>query len=102
MIGSSVIMMAWIAIYSLFQSIDFIDEVVILFGEFTFWAAVLISVIIALGMSYESFVFSSPHVSSRSSLLDKVHLEYILPSGQGHCARDVAQGRPQGPARYRT
>ncbi|KAI1792323.1 phospholipid-transporting ATPase 1 [Ganoderma leucocontextum] len=48
-IGSSVIMMAWIAVYSLFQSIDFIEEVVILFGEFTFWAAVLISVIIALG-----------------------------------------------------
>ncbi|KAI8973092.1 phospholipid-transporting ATPase 1 [Trametes punicea] len=48
-IGSSVVMILWIAIYSAFQSIDFVDEVVILFGEVTFWASVLISVVIALG-----------------------------------------------------
>nr|AVM41535.1 putative calcium-transporting ATPase 5 [Ganoderma lucidum] len=60
-IGSSVIMMAWIAIYSLFQSIDFIDEVVILFGEFTFWAAVLISVIIALGPRFLVKFFKSTY-----------------------------------------
>ena len=48
-IGSSVVMLAWIAIYSLFESIDFVDEVVILFGELTFWTAVLVSVVIALG-----------------------------------------------------
>lgn len=49
-IGSSVIMLVWIAIYSAFESIDFVDEVVVLFGEVTFWASVLISVVIALGM----------------------------------------------------
>ncbi|OJT03153.1 Phospholipid-transporting ATPase DNF1 [Trametes pubescens] len=48
-IGSSVIMLVWIAIYSAFESIDFVDEVVVLFGEVTFWASVLISVVIALG-----------------------------------------------------
>ncbi|KAH9846917.1 phospholipid-translocating P-type ATPase [Lenzites betulinus] len=48
-IGSSVIMMVWIAIYSAFESIDFVDEVVVLFGEVTFWATVLMSVVIALG-----------------------------------------------------
>ncbi|KAI9057700.1 phospholipid-translocating P-type ATPase [Trametes sanguinea] len=48
-IGSSVVMLLWIAIYSAFPSIDFVDEVVVLFGEVTFWACVLISVVIALG-----------------------------------------------------
>lgn len=42
-------MLLWIAIYSLFDSINFNDEVVVLFGEVTFWATVLISVIVALG-----------------------------------------------------
>ncbi|CDO76204.1 hypothetical protein BN946_scf184819.g4 [Trametes cinnabarina] len=48
-VGSSVVMLLWIAIYSAFPSIDFVDEVVVLFGEVTFWASVLISVVIALG-----------------------------------------------------
>ncbi|KAI0354121.1 phospholipid-transporting ATPase 1 [Trametes cingulata] len=48
-VGSSVVMLVWIAIYSAFPSIDFVDEVVILFGGVTFWASVLISVVIALG-----------------------------------------------------
>ncbi|KAI0367307.1 phospholipid-transporting ATPase 1 [Pilatotrama ljubarskyi] len=48
-VGSSVVMLVWIAIYSAFPSVDFVDEVVILFGEVTFWACVLISVVIALG-----------------------------------------------------
>lgn len=43
-------MLVWIAIYSAFESIDFVDEVVVLFGEVTFWASVLISVVIALGV----------------------------------------------------
>ncbi|OBZ77329.1 Phospholipid-transporting ATPase DNF1 [Grifola frondosa] len=47
-IGSSVVMLLWIVIYSAFDSIDFNDEVVVLFGEVTFWASVLVSVVIAL------------------------------------------------------
>ena len=42
-------MLAWIAIYSLFESVDFVDEVVILFGDITFWTSVILSVVIALG-----------------------------------------------------
>lgn len=42
-------MLGWIAIYSLFTSIDFVDEVVILFGTITFWVSVVLSVVIALG-----------------------------------------------------
>ena len=41
-------MLLWIVIYSFFQSFDFIDEVQRLFGGVTFWAAVILSVAIAL------------------------------------------------------
>ena len=42
-------MIIWIAGYSAFTSVDFIDEVVILYGSVNFWAAVLIAVTLALG-----------------------------------------------------
>ena len=51
-VGSSVVMLLWIVIYSFFESSDFNDEVVILFGNVPFWACVVISVVIALGESY--------------------------------------------------
>jgi len=48
-IGSSVVMLLWIVIFSFFRSNDFNDEVVILFGNIPFWASVVISIVIALG-----------------------------------------------------
>ena len=42
-------MIIWIAIYSLFNTVDFNDEVVILYGNFTFWATVFLTVAIAIG-----------------------------------------------------
>ena len=51
MIGSSLVMVIWIGIYSLFNSPDFNYEVVVLYGEMTFWATVVVTVVIALGMS---------------------------------------------------
>lgn len=48
-IGSSLVMVLWIVIYSYFPSSDFVEEVAVLFGEITFWATVLLSVFIALG-----------------------------------------------------
>lgn len=47
-VGSSLVMIAWIIIYSYFPSSDFNSEVVVLFGEVTFWATILISVCVAL------------------------------------------------------
>jgi phospholipid-translocating ATPase len=55
--GCSWTFMTWIVvgrgrvvvIYSSFESSDFNDEIVVLFGEVTFWATVLVSVSIALG-----------------------------------------------------
>jgi phospholipid-translocating ATPase len=48
-IGSSSVMLAWIAVYSFFPSSDFVNEVTVLFGEIVFWATVLVSIFIALG-----------------------------------------------------
>ncbi|KAH9896461.1 phospholipid-translocating P-type ATPase [Cubamyces lactineus] len=61
-IGSSVVMLLWIAIYSAFESVDFVDEVVILFGEITFWASVLISVIIALAPRFVVKFFTTSYM----------------------------------------
>ncbi|PSR73519.1 hypothetical protein PHLCEN_2v10631 [Hermanssonia centrifuga] len=47
-IGSSVVMFAWIVIYSFFESSDFVDEVIVLCGNGVFWFSVIMSVIVAL------------------------------------------------------
>ncbi|KDQ51836.1 hypothetical protein JAAARDRAFT_198713 [Jaapia argillacea MUCL 33604] len=51
-VGSSLVMLAWIIVYSFFPSSDFNDEVVVLFGNITFWATVIVSVVVALGPRY--------------------------------------------------
>ncbi|GJE99985.1 phospholipid-transporting ATPase [Phanerochaete sordida] len=47
-LGSSVVMFAWIVIYSYFPSSDFVEEVVVLCGQSIFWFSVIVSVMIAL------------------------------------------------------
>lgn len=42
-------MLVWIVIYSFFESNDFVDEIVVLCTNTTFWFTVLASVVIALG-----------------------------------------------------
>ncbi|KAJ7054208.1 phospholipid-transporting ATPase 1 [Mycena amicta] len=46
--GSTILMMAWIVIFSFFVSVDFMDEVAVLFGELTFWTTVCLTSLIAL------------------------------------------------------
>lgn len=46
--GSSLLMLLWTVVYSFLESFDFVDEVQRLFGGVTFWAAVILSVAIAL------------------------------------------------------
>jgi phospholipid-translocating ATPase len=52
--GSTVVMMAWIVIFSFFFSADFIDEVAVLFGELTFWTTVVLTSAIALSTFHPS------------------------------------------------
>jgi len=47
-VGSSLVMLLWIVIYSFFESPDFVLEVVDLMGQPVFWFTVLVSVFIAL------------------------------------------------------
>jgi len=48
-VGSTVVMMLWIVVYSFFTSPDFTDEVTILFGTVNFWAVILLTTMICLG-----------------------------------------------------
>ena len=81
-------MLAWIAIYSLFESVDFIYEVVVLFADITFWGSVFLSVIIALG----ALISSSP-ISLETCLLcyrspfpGQGLQQFLLSARQGHRA----------------
>lgn len=72
-VGSSVVMLLWIVIYSFFESSDFNDEVVLLFGNVPFWACVIISVVVALGEFYpfitpQLLLICGQHLGSWSNL----------------------------------
>ncbi|THH32200.1 hypothetical protein EUX98_g2001 [Antrodiella citrinella] len=47
-VGSTLVMLLWIVIYSFFESPDFYLEVVVLFGNGIFWFTVVLSALIAL------------------------------------------------------
>jgi phospholipid-translocating ATPase len=54
-VGSTVLMLLWVVAYSFIpvSSIlpsNFVDEVLILFGTVSFWATVIVTVCICLGM----------------------------------------------------
>ncbi|PFH48817.1 hypothetical protein AMATHDRAFT_5455 [Amanita thiersii Skay4041] len=66
-VGSSLVMLLWIVIYSFFPSIDFGDEVIILFGGIQFWATVLLTVMISLAPHFVLKYFSTVYYP-----LDKV------------------------------
>lgn len=49
-------MLLWIVVYSFFFSSDFVDEVIVLFGELTFWTTVVFTAIVALGACVSSVI----------------------------------------------
>jgi len=55
-VGSSLVMMLWIVVFSFFPSNDFVGEVTILFGTIYFWASVLLAATICLGAFLNSFM----------------------------------------------
>jgi len=67
-LGSTLVMMAWIVVYSFFPSIDFVDEVSILFGTVSFWATVLVTVCICLGM----------FLNTRSMFLNSFYFQLLV------------------------
>lgn len=56
-------MVIWIGIYSLFNSPDFNYEVVVLYGEVTFWATVFLTLVIAIGEAVSFFLFLQTCIS---------------------------------------
>lgn len=63
-VGSSLVMIIWIIIYSFFDSPDFVDEVTVLFGGVAFWAAVVLSVLLALSKPSPFFHLPSIEVTN--------------------------------------
>jgi phospholipid-translocating ATPase len=49
-VGSNVVMLLWVAVYSLFTTSTFTSEFVELLGTIDFWASVILSVVLAVGM----------------------------------------------------
>lgn len=48
-VGSTVVMLLWIVVYSFFVTPDFTQEVTILFGTTTFWTTVFLTATVCLG-----------------------------------------------------
>ncbi|EGN94457.1 hypothetical protein SERLA73DRAFT_96604 [Serpula lacrymans var. lacrymans S7.3] len=61
-IGSSLVMLLWIVIYSFFETSDFNDEVIVLFGNITFWSTVLLSIFVALAPHFFAKFFRSVYM----------------------------------------
>ncbi|CAK5276718.1 unnamed protein product [Mycena citricolor] len=57
--GSTLVMMIWIVIFSLFVSQNFINEFIVLFGELTFWTTVVLATTIALAPRFISKYYST-------------------------------------------
>jgi phospholipid-translocating ATPase len=66
-------MLAWVAIYSFYDSVDFTQEVVILFGEVSFWTTVIFTILVALGntLSHSSFLRRSCYGSLAPRFISK-------------------------------
>ncbi|KAG9123661.1 hypothetical protein FRC07_014357 [Ceratobasidium sp. 392] len=47
-LGSMAVLLIWIAVYSQFESVDFNDEISILFSTMSFWGAVVLSISVAI------------------------------------------------------
>ena len=74
-------MVLWILIYSFFETPNFNDEVIILFSEVSFWATVIVSVVIALGMHSSVMVRQSTDTTHSSALLREVLQERVHATG---------------------
>ncbi|KLO12310.1 phospholipid-translocating P-type ATPase [Schizopora paradoxa] len=51
-VGSCLVSLIWIGIYSLFNTPDFNDELVVLYGSVIFWATVTLAIVAAIGPRY--------------------------------------------------
>ena len=78
-VGSTLVMLLWILIYSFFMSTDFVDEVLILFGGVQFWVTVLITALLALGtyIVFRSFERDNLHISPFYFLAPRFTVKFV-------------------------
>ncbi|KAJ7690588.1 hypothetical protein B0H14DRAFT_3175767 [Mycena olivaceomarginata] len=57
--GSTIVMLAWIVVFSFFPSVDFMNEVQVLFGELTFWTTVVVTSLICLAPRFIAKYYST-------------------------------------------
>jgi len=78
-VGSTLVMLLWILIYSFFMSADFVNEVLILFGGVQFWATVLMTALLALGtyINFRSSECHSLHISSFYFLAPRFTVKFV-------------------------
>ena len=88
-VGSTLIMLLWIIVYSFFSTPDFNEEVTILFGTMTFWSTVFLTATICLGTTFpiyneELFLRKLNWIMYSPSIYCQI-LDYGVSSvGQGH------------------
>ena len=86
-VGSTLVMLLWIIVYSFFSTPDFNEEVTILFGTMTFWSTVFLTATICLGTTLISTteLTCEAQLDLYSPSIYCQILDYgVFPAGQGH------------------
>ena len=85
-VGSTLVMLSWIIVYSFFSTPDFNEEVTILFGTMTFWSTVFLTATICLGTTHIlQWKCVELNWNSYSPSIYYQILDYgVFPAGQGH------------------
>ncbi|KAJ7100830.1 hypothetical protein B0H15DRAFT_462680 [Mycena belliarum] len=93
-IGSTVVMMSWIVIFSFFFSADFIDEAVVLFGELTFWTTVVVASTIALAPRFIVKYYSTVYMPFDKDIVREMWVKGDLKDqlGIGHRNGKIRHG----------
>ena len=84
-VGSTLIMLLWIIVYSFFSTPDFNEEVTILFGTMTFWSTVFLSATICLGTTLNLHQNFETQLDTYSpSIYCQILDNGVSSAGQGH------------------
>lgn len=96
-VGSSLIMLIWVVIYSFFPSVDFRDEVVILFGSLQFWTTVFLTVFVALGPKFIVKYYRTVYFPLDKEIIREMWVEGNLKDQLGIRHRKARKNRSRSP-----
>ncbi|KAI0320024.1 phospholipid-translocating P-type ATPase [Amylostereum chailletii] len=93
-LGSSIVMLLWILVYSFFPSFDFVNEVQILYIGVLFWATVFLTLAVALLPRYLVKVISSAYLPEDSDIVREMWVKGDLKDRLGiQHRRDIKRGQ---------